>query len=169
MILTLDPGDYDISGGEAVVTIEDSNHPPTFPIEPLAAGDADEDLPYSGSVAGTASDPDAGDTLVYSLTDGPAWLIVAEDGTLSGTPENGDVGTNSFTIRATDLDGAFAEAQFNITVLNTNDPPEFSTDPIIGGDAGALAAYSGSLAASASDPDAGDTLVSPKPMARHGS
>ena len=38
VILTLDPGDYDISGGEAVVTIEDSNHPPTFPIEPSRGG-----------------------------------------------------------------------------------------------------------------------------------
>ena len=31
VILTLAAGSYDISGGEAVVTIEDSNHPPAIP------------------------------------------------------------------------------------------------------------------------------------------
>jgi hypothetical protein len=159
VILTLTAGDYDIAGDAAVVTIQDTNLPPSFPSTPLAGGDATQDLPYSGSLAGTATDPNAGDTLVFSISDGPAWLIVGEDGTLSGTPENADVGPNSFTIRVTDSAGAFAEAQLDITVLNVNDEPAFAADPIIGGDAIALAGYNGTLAATATDPDAGDTLV----------
>jgi hypothetical protein len=157
VVLTLVPGSYVISGDPAVVTIEDSNHPPSFPVSPLVAADAQEDLPYNGSVAGTATDPDAGDTLDYSVTSGPAWLALAEDGTLSGTPGNGDVGLNSFTVRATDPDGAFAEIQLGIVVLNVNDPPAFTADPISGTDATEDSPYSGSLASSASDPDTGDT------------
>jgi hypothetical protein len=157
VVLTLDSGSYVISGDPAVVTIEDSNHPPSFPAPPLVAADAQEDLPYIGSVAGTATDPDAGDTLDYSVTSGPAWLALAEDGTLSGTPGNGDVGLNTFTVRATDPDGAFAEIQLGIAVLNVNDPPAFTTDPVAGADATEDSPYSGSLTSSASDPDAGDT------------
>jgi hypothetical protein len=159
VILTLDTGDYDISGGVAVVTIGDMNHPPIFPGEPLVAADAEEDVPYSGTLAGTATDPDAGDTLAYSLSDGPAWLVVAEDGTLSGTPENDDAGPNSFTIRVTDLAGAFAEAQLDIIVLNVNDAPEFAFDPLAGDDATEDTPYTGGLAGQVNDPDAGDTLV----------
>ena len=69
---------------------------------------------------------------IYSVTDGPAWLVVAEDGTLSGTPANGDVGPNSFTIRATDFDGAFAETQLDIVVLNVNDDRSFPSIRIAG-------------------------------------
>ena len=54
----------------------------------------------------------------------------------------------------------FAEAQLNITVLNVNDPPEFTADPRSPErDATALSVYTGTLATSAGDPDVDDLLV----------
>src|SRR5206468_2266457 len=77
---------------------------------------------YSNSIAGTATDPDAGDTLTYSKAAGPAWLIVAPDGTLTGTPTSGDGGTNYLTVRATDAAGqnAFALATVSVTTLTAS-------------------------------------------------
>jgi len=89
---------------------------PVFATIPLIGDDATQDAPYNGSLAAAASDPDADDTLTFSKTAGPAWLEVAGNGTLSGMPGNGDVGPNSFTVRVTDLAGAHAEAQLDITV-----------------------------------------------------
>ena len=46
------------------------------------------------------TDLDTGDTLTYAKVSGNAWLNVATNGVLSGTPAQGDVGTNSFTVRS---------------------------------------------------------------------
>ncbi|MCU0779605.1 MAG: Ig domain-containing protein, partial [Akkermansiaceae bacterium] len=47
---------------------------------------------------------------------GPDWLTIAPDGALSGKPENSDVGPNLFTVRVTDAEGLFAEAELRIEV-----------------------------------------------------
>ncbi len=157
--LTLAPGDYLISGADAGITIADSNHAPEWASPVFAAGDATQDVPYSDSIVGSATDPDAGDELVFTKETGPAWLEIATDGTLSGTPLNGDVGLNEFTVRVTDSGDLFAEATLEITVQNVNDPPEFGADPVVGSDATEDVPYSGTLAGTATDPDAGDELV----------
>jgi len=36
----------------------------------------------------------------FSKVSGPAWLVVAADGALTGTPTGADVGTNVFTLCA---------------------------------------------------------------------
>jgi serralysin len=75
------------------------------------------------------TDEDAGDVLTYTATraDGatlPAWLhFDPATRTLSGTPANGDVGTLSIKITATDVFGASASGTFSLTVNNTNDAP----------------------------------------------
>ena len=51
-------------------------------------------------------------------------------GVLSGTPTNSEVGTHSVTITATDTAGATDTQSFNITVINTNDPPTFTNTPV---------------------------------------
>jgi uncharacterized repeat protein (TIGR03803 family) len=88
---------------------------PTF-AGPVNGGGTVAGQGYTGSVAGSASDVDAGDLLTYSKAAGPAWLTIAADGTLSGTPASGDIGTNSFTLRATDTAGLYAETTLTITV-----------------------------------------------------
>ena len=60
-----------------------------------------------------------GDAITFEKTDGPPWLMVDPDGTLSGMPEAGDVGENSFTVRVTDIAGAFVEATLLIDITPT--------------------------------------------------
>ena len=91
-----------------------TNTPPQFTTNILSGGTATQGVAYSGSIAGTATDVDPGDTQTYSKASGPAWLNVAADGTLSGTPGLTDGGTNNFTVRVTDAAGASAFAMLTI-------------------------------------------------------
>jgi hypothetical protein len=141
------------------ITVDNANDAPVFAADPISGSNATEDAAYSGTLAGTASDIDAGDTPSYSKVSGPAWLSVGSNGTLSGTPGNGDVGPNSFTVRVTDGGGVYDEAVFNVAVTNVNDAPVFAADPVVGGDATEDTPYSGSLAGTANDIDADDTLA----------
>jgi ribosomal protein S3AE len=49
--------------------------------------------------------------------------------TLTGTPENPDVGTYEVILKVTDAAGDSALQIFTITVENTNDPPSFTSTP----------------------------------------
>jgi Ca2+-binding RTX toxin-like protein len=72
---------------------------------------------------------DAGDSLGYNVTlaNGdplPSWLSFnAQTRTFSGTPTNNDVGTLSIKVTATDIAGATSEDNFDLEVVNVNDPP----------------------------------------------
>jgi hypothetical protein len=93
-----------------------TNTPPQFTSPTIAGGAIAEGQTYSGSIAGTATDIDVGDTLTYSKAVGPAWLTVTANGTLVGTPGDGDGGTNVFIVCVSDAAGASAFAQLSITV-----------------------------------------------------
>ena len=57
----------------------------------------------SQTLAGSAVDPQDPPnpaTLTWAKVSGPAWLTVASDGSLSGTPSAGDIGVNTWTISA---------------------------------------------------------------------
>ena len=92
-----------------------TNLPPQFSPNIFARNAASETQAYSNNITGAASDPN-GDTLTYGKANGPAWLTVAADGTLGGTPSANDRGTNSFTVTATDAAGASAFAVLNVYV-----------------------------------------------------
>ncbi len=102
------------------IIVGNSNDAPVWSSAALSEPALTRDQPYYAGVtlAANASDVDAayGDTLTYSKVSGPAWLVVAADGTLSGTPGAADVGINIFTVRATDSAGAFSDASLTITV-----------------------------------------------------
>ena len=51
-------------------------------------------------------------------TPGPDWLVVADDGMLSGIPGDSDVGENIFTVRITDDGGLYDTAQMTMLVAN---------------------------------------------------
>lgn len=170
------PGNSDVGNSEFTVRVTDvagdfsqttlsipvsnANDPPLFPPGTLSGTAATEDAAYAGSIAGQASDPDPAEILTYSKTGGPAWLVIAADGSLSGVPANADVGPNLFTIRVTDAAGAHAETSLAITVANAADAPIFAADPILRPGGTELEAYEGpSLAGSASDDDAGEIPV----------
>jgi hypothetical protein len=96
-----------------------NNRPPEFASNPFSRDDAVEGYSYDGSIAGEASDPDAGDTVVYSKVGGFDWLSVDAEGNLSGIPGDNEVGLSEFIIRAEDGRGGYDEAVLQINVLNT--------------------------------------------------
>jgi hypothetical protein len=64
------------------------------------------------------------DLLTYSLTQKPGTMSIdPSTGIISWTPTFANVGTHSITIKVADPSGAFATQTFNLTVVNTNQPP----------------------------------------------
>lgn len=131
--------------------------PPVFLTDPVIKSNATEDTAYNGSILGDAFDED-GDALTFSKISGPAWLTVAGNGDLSGTPANAEVGINNWTVEVNDGNGGSDQATLQITVINTNDAPFFTSNPIAKPDATENVAYNNTLTGDASDDD-GDTLV----------
>lgn len=91
---------------------------------------ATQDQAFSFTVsADTFSDPDRFDTLTYGarLANGgalPGWLVFnAATRTFSGTPNNGDAGTLSIRMTATDKNGNSAETTFALVVASVNAGP----------------------------------------------
>jgi autotransporter-associated beta strand protein len=110
-------GTVDSATATVSITITPVNDAPVFTTDPITAAGANEGIAYTGvTLAGTATDPDSGDTLTYSKVSGPAWLTVAANGTLSGTPPSGSAGLNAFVVRATDSASATDDAALQITV-----------------------------------------------------
>jgi Ca2+-binding RTX toxin-like protein len=138
------------------------------PVVSMAVADqaAEEDAAFSFTIpAGTFADVDAGDSLTLSVTlaDGgelPGWLhFDAATGTFSGTPANGDVGTLSLKVTATDGANASVSTSLSLTVANVNDAPVVT---MAAADATASedSAFSYTLPSSVfGDVDAGDTLA----------
>jgi predicted esterase len=157
-VLIVTVTDSGLLSDTATITIgvTNVNEAPLFTANPITGAAATEGSAYSGSLAGSASDVDAGDALAFSKVSGPAWLSVAANGTLSGTPGNSNVGSNNFVVRVTDAGGLSADAAFNVTVAVLNDAPVFAANPInLNGTEDS--AFTGQLVAS--DADAGDTLT----------
>jgi hypothetical protein len=98
------------------VNVASVNDAPAFTQDPINGAGATGGVAYSGSVA-NATDEE-GDTLMYSKVGGPAWLSVAANGALSGTPGAGNVGANTFTVQAADGNGGVDTAVLNIQVAN---------------------------------------------------
>ena len=91
---------------------------PYFLSEQLVKTPALEGVEYVGSVEADAVIPQGG-SLVFTKVAGPPWLEIAADGTLSGIGRHVNTGLNSFTVRATGDEGTYAEAELQITVLDT--------------------------------------------------
>jgi hypothetical protein len=98
------------------ILLNASNSAPVFTADPISRPVASSGLVYSNTLAGSATDPDALDTLTYSMLTGPAWLNVATNGTLSGMPGASDVGTNVFTVKVADAALASDTATLKIVV-----------------------------------------------------
>jgi autotransporter-associated beta strand protein len=105
-----------------------ANTAPQFPSASINGGNATQGQPYSASVAGTATDADAGDTLVYSKSAGPAWLVVSSGGALSGTPTFSDEGAQEFVITVTDAAGATDSVVFTVTLPSVLGNGTWNTD-----------------------------------------
>ncbi len=106
------------------VITEPVNHPPVFSDGTFRLDPGTELVAYPAtSLAGSASDPDDDEVLTFSKRSGPAWLAVAADGSLSGTPPAGSRGENRFGIRVADAAGASADAELVLVVRPAAEPP----------------------------------------------
>ena len=91
--------------------------------------EATEDQQYTYQV--TADDPDAGEQLTYSLTNGPEFLSIdASTGLISGTATtDADSGDHSVTVQVADLNGATDTQTYTLHVTAVNDAPVVSGIP----------------------------------------
>ncbi|MCT7952927.1 putative Ig domain-containing protein [Ancylothrix sp. C2] len=161
-VTATDTGNASVSSNFDIV-VTNVNDTPT--VTSISNQNATENAAFSFAIpAGTFNDTDAGDTLTYTATlpDGtalPAWLSFnAATQTFSGTPANGNVGTITVKVTATDTGNASVSSNFNIVVANVNDAPTVTS--ISNQNATENAAFSFAIpAGTLNDTDAGDTLT----------
>ncbi|MER2490826.1 putative Ig domain-containing protein, partial [Catenovulum sediminis] len=150
VVLAVTDGNETVSQSFAI-QVDNVNDAPVITSTEITSGL--EDVLYSYSF--TASDVDAGDTLVYSATTLPSWLTF-DTGTqiLSGTPTNDNIGSHSVVLSVTDGNETVNQS-FTIVVDNVNDAPVITSTEITSGLEDVLYSYT----LTASDVDVGDTLV----------
>ncbi len=98
---------------EAQVLAIYNNPPPQFSAQTIWKPNAMVGLAYADSLAGNVTGSSA---LTFSKMDGPAWLTVAGNGALTGTPAAADGGLNTTLVKVTDANGAMHTAMININV-----------------------------------------------------
>ncbi|MBN3051166.1 tandem-95 repeat protein, partial [Pectobacterium brasiliense] len=156
---------FSTNSAQASLVVTSVNDAPTV-VSAISSQSATKDAAFSFTVpAGTFVDVDNGDTLTLNATqaDGselPSWLSFnPATGTFSGTPDNGDIGSLSIRVIATDGSNTSASTTFGLTVNNSNLPPVVSL-PVVD----QTIVQDGSLnfsvpAGTFTDPDVGDTLT----------
>lgn len=134
------------------ITFEAVNVAPSM--TSIAVVNATQDLPYTYDV--DATDPDAGDSLTFSLTGFPTGMTIDNaTGVIGWTPTNEQVGDNSVVAVVTD-DGGLSDSQgFTIVVADVNDAPSISSTAVTTANESSVYVYD----VNASDPDVGDTLI----------
>ncbi|MGY3569939.1 cadherin domain-containing protein [Vibrio paucivorans] len=176
----------DSEGAKSTIEVSlnelDVNEPPEF--EPPEEGDDYSFSYYENSKDGTiigqvsATDPDAGDSVSYSIRYGEEDALdglfeIDSNGNISLTPAGVEAFTNDFedelnlnahsiTVVATDTEGAESTIEVSLNELDVNEPPEF--EPPEEGDDYSFSYYENSLDSTnigqvtANDPDAGDSV-----------
>jgi len=111
------------------ITINGANDAPVVSAL-IADASTNEQSAYSHDVSSSFSDDD-GDTLTYTatLSNGsklPLWLTMSSTGTLSGTPDNGDVGDIAVKVTATE---SASNSVSDTYILAVNNVDNVSTAP----------------------------------------
>ena len=112
-----------------VVNLKNVNDDPVFVTTSL--GEGTEGAAYSQALRATDDD---GDTVSFTLVEGPDWLEISGN-TLSGTVPETDTeiaSASSIKIEATDGNGGKAEQSFVLNYINVNDAPQFTFETISG-------------------------------------
>jgi hypothetical protein len=129
---------------------------PTFFSNPVIKPKAFQNQAYAGTLSDVAADPD-GDAITFTKIDGPAWLSVGSNGSLSGTPPPTATGWNAWTVRVADAGGSDT---VTLRIL-VGGNPQWLADPVLKSVARAGSSYGDSgqsLAGDAVDPD-GDAVT----------
>jgi hypothetical protein len=145
------------------VNASHTNHAPNISNQAFSINDGSANNTVVGTVV--ASDPDAGDTLNYSITGGNtgnAFSINASTGLLSVSNSAAlTSSTFSLTVKVTDTGGLTATATVTVHVnppgSSANNPPVIANQTFVVDDGSANGTVVGSVVAS--DPDVGDTLT----------
>ncbi|WP_162687404.1 thrombospondin type 3 repeat-containing protein [Bradymonas sediminis] len=118
-------GYWDSAEGTVTFVVEPGNDAPYFTSAPVLS--ATQELPYSYAI--TTVDIDAGDTRAITAGALPSWLSLLDNGdgtaSLSGSPQNADVGPHQVQLIVTDAGGLSGTQSFVIEVANVNDLPVF--------------------------------------------
>jgi RHS repeat-associated protein len=85
----------------------------------------------------------------YFLDAAPGAMSVSASGLLSWTPDNDDVGVHMILVRVRDMGGLEDTQSFQLTVININSAPAFTSSPPTSADEDVLYTYS----PAATDPD----------------
>lgn len=138
-----------------VVTVNHKNHPPQWN-NPVVLN-AKEDTPFTASLKDFVTDIDLpNDALRFvKVSANPAWIQIAADGSVSGTPSKKDVGSMSFEVRVLDIANASDVASIKVVVEHVNHPPTWRPIELAAADEDRT--YNYSLKPFAVDPD-GDAL-----------
>jgi hypothetical protein len=108
----------------ALIEVAAANQPPEITPGPVTKATVGQ--LYSYQV--TATDPDAGDTLTYSLRTKPEGMTIGTTtGLIQWTPTESQIGDHSVQVRVTDSGGLFDEQDFVVTVEEaapTNQAPQ---------------------------------------------
>ncbi|MFW3146380.1 MAG: putative Ig domain-containing protein [Thermoplasmatota archaeon] len=151
--VSVDDGNGGWDWSNFTLTVNNVNDDPgiLIPVNTIAM----EDLPFE--LLMDARDPDPVSVLYWTMTTDSSWLSINESsGLITGTATNDDVGVSRVNISVTDEYGGSDSIEFNITVLNANDPPVITTSDKYNATEGAL--YSNRYSASDIDPT-NDTLT----------
>ncbi len=109
-------GDFDV-----VVSVKNVNEKPSFTNIWIIPASANEGYPYGFDI--DWNDPDAGDNLVFTVSEKPGWISWDAAGVISGTPAGSDVsGNNDVRLLITDEGGLYAQHDFTINVIGNQAP-----------------------------------------------
>lgn len=89
--------------------------PPVFLSHSLTTAVATPGSDYVATLAGTATGANS-NSFTFEKLSGPAWLSLAPNGALSGTPAVGDAGVNVWMVRVEDVYGGWDIARLTIQV-----------------------------------------------------
>lgn len=145
----------DTEGGSTTqnfsLTVSNTNDTPVISSQPLLSVLEDESYEYQV----VASDEDIDEVLSFALQTAPTEMLIdSVSGLITWTPLNDDVGTTLITVVVSDDENASVEQSFSLDIINANDQPNFSSEPVINSKEDELYSY----VLSATDVDEGDTI-----------
>ncbi len=100
------------------VEVRAVNDPPVMGEAP--PGQLYEDEPFEFKMSATDVD---GDTLSFTAANVPNGMTITKEGLISWTPTNDDVGTYTILISVSDPGGLSVTFEWQLEVINVNDPP----------------------------------------------